>query len=146
MTLSPHLVAECAVARKSLETEGQLALPRRCALWRLLYPDTTTEQGRMIGHRRLALLNILAAQRASSFWYAVFPDDDVPGAMLRLALDIAFDRVGTARAERQRDAAYVDIVENRRYAEGRSRLCLPDKQRSLPSPPLSFATYRMLPP
>lgn len=118
MTLSPHLTAECAVARKSLEAEGRLALPRRRALWRSLYPDTTTEPGRMIGDRRLVFLNILAAQRVSSFWYAVFPDDDVPGAMLRLALDVAFDRVGAARAERERDAACVDVVENRRYAEG----------------------------
>lgn len=115
--MTARLAAERDTASNALDAEGTLTLPRRRALWHALYPDTTTEQGRTTGHRRLVLLDILAVQHVLPIWHAVFADDDTPRAMLHLALDVAFDRIDPALAERRRDAAYVDIVENRHYAE-----------------------------
>lgn len=105
-------------ARHELEASGRVSLPVRRAIWRMMYPDIETRQGRDVGHRRLVLLDILAVQRVMPLWRAVFPTDNSPASMLRIALDTAFDRTDRVLAEKARDSLHVDIVENRSHAKG----------------------------
>ncbi|HQT62365.1 MULTISPECIES: Imm5 family immunity protein [unclassified Acidiphilium] len=118
MTNSLTLAHSIDIARHELEASGRVSLPRRRAIWRAMYPDVETKHGCDIGHRRLVLLDILTVQRVMPLWHAVFPSDDSPASMLRIALDIAFGRSDPILAEKTRDSLYVDIVENRIYAKG----------------------------
>ncbi|ABQ30492.1 MULTISPECIES: Imm5 family immunity protein [Acidiphilium] len=118
LTNSLTLARNIDIARHELEASGRVSLPRRRAIWRAMYPDIETKQGRDVGHRRLVLLDILAVQRVMPLWRAVFPTDNSPASMLRIALDTAFDRTDPVLAEKTRDSLYVDIVENRSYAKG----------------------------
>lgn len=87
----------------------------RKALWRALFPDLSTESGYRTGRERLVVLDILCVQKVQPIWNAVFPGDEGPKRMMKLALDVFFGKIEPVSANRQLATFYADVIDSRDY-------------------------------